>query len=272
MLTFVSCTSNWWERVFDFPKYKHISPEVDFYSRSPAKPESWDKPKLAVLSCITHVTTLSVVIAWWEKEIKRARRLSQAPVHCCDCSSKFSHRQKKMSSPPIRAKYKHSKTIWKQTLDNSPTVFSFLKLWSSMQRVETLYNCSIFLLARWQCLSTHFFAWPSLSHDHVTVFAREFSHPSNFLLLHQKFAIRTFFWILRWYVRSACIHVECIPNTRGQKMVLVVQVRLISSISSSWDSSSAFFQKISCHPRIPTGTIFVFDERKNTPSSVLFPI
>ena len=40
--------------------------------------------------------------------------------------------------------------------------FFFLKWWSK-QRVETLYNCSVFLFASSQCLSTHFWACPSMS-------------------------------------------------------------------------------------------------------------
>ena len=55
-------------------------------------------------------------------------------------------KEKRMSGLPIRAKYKHFKTVWEHTSDKSPTASnsSFLKLWSSKQGVETLYNCSVF--------------------------------------------------------------------------------------------------------------------------------
>ena len=49
-----------------------------------------------------------------------------------DCANLF--RDHRISGRPIRAKYKHFRTIWEQVLDNSPTDFisSSLKWWSSM--------------------------------------------------------------------------------------------------------------------------------------------
>ena len=45
----------------------------------------------------------------------------------------------RISGRPIRAKYKHFRTIWDHTCDNSPTDFisSSLKWWSSMHGVHT---------------------------------------------------------------------------------------------------------------------------------------
>ena len=66
-----------------------------------------------------------------------------------------------MSSLPVRAKYKHLRTIWAHTFDNSPTdPISFF--WFD-GRVATLYTCWDDLVASSQYLSTHFFAWPSIS-------------------------------------------------------------------------------------------------------------
>ena len=54
-------------------------------------------------------------------EIKRAKRLSQALVNFVTaCAHLFT--DNRMSSLPMRAKYRHCKTIWEQTSDNSPTV------------------------------------------------------------------------------------------------------------------------------------------------------
>ena len=74
----------------------------------------------------------------------------------------------KISGLPIRSKYKHFRTIWAHTFDNSPIDFvsSSLKWWSSMHGVATLNNCWVVLFASSQYLSTHFFAWPSISQDH----------------------------------------------------------------------------------------------------------
>ena len=48
----------------------------------------------------------------------------------------------KMSSRPIRAKYKHVKTICEQTSDNSPTdsKSSFFELMVVQKKVEKLYK------------------------------------------------------------------------------------------------------------------------------------
>ena len=124
---------------------------------------------------------------------KRAKRLSQALVHRVTARANLFTDQR-MQGPPIRAKYKHSKTICEHTLDNSPTVSSssFLKLWSSRQRVETLYNCSVFLFASSQNLRKHFVRMSSLYPVTSRKFLRVVSPtPVIFRLLRQWFVIRT---------------------------------------------------------------------------------
>ena len=69
---------------------------------------------------------------------------------------------------------KHFTTICEQTFDNSlaDVISSSLKLRSSRQAEETLYNCFVVLFAN----SFHaFLCVPSFSFDHVTVFTRGFS-------------------------------------------------------------------------------------------------
>ena len=86
------------------------------------------------------------------------------------------------------------KTICEHTLDNSPTVSSssLLKLWSSRQRVETLYNCSVFLFASSQNLRKHFVRMSSLYPVTSRKFLRVVSPtPVIFRLLRQWFVIRT---------------------------------------------------------------------------------
>ena len=92
-------------------------------------------------------------------EIKCAKRLSHALVHfVTPRASLFTDH--KISGLPIRAKYRHFKTICGQTFDNSPTDFnsSSLKWWSSMHGVATLFYCWVILFANSKYLSTHFFA------------------------------------------------------------------------------------------------------------------
>ena len=68
-------------------------------------------------------------------EINRFKRLSQALVHFV-----IDRVTIEISGRPIRAKYKHFRTIWEHTSDNSQTDFisSSLKWWSSMHGIDTL--------------------------------------------------------------------------------------------------------------------------------------
>ena len=122
------------------PKTHNVHPEVDFESsRSPAKSESWNSPRL---HCVAVLSTWQYCLywhVWWMCEINRSKRLSQALVHfVMDRANLFTlHR---ISGRPILAKYKHFRTIWEHVFDNSPTYFvsSSMKWWSSMHGVDTL--------------------------------------------------------------------------------------------------------------------------------------
>ena len=59
-------------------------------------------------------------------------------------------------------------------------------------RVETLYNCSVFLFASLQHISTHCWTWPSMSQDHAHRLPREVLPTlAIFQLRQQTFVIRT---------------------------------------------------------------------------------
>ena len=122
------------------PKTHDVPPKVDFESsRSPAKSESWNSPSLHCLAVLPTWQYCLYSHVWWIYEINRFRRLSQALVHfVIDRASLFTDHR--ISGRPIRAKYKHFRTIWEHTCDNSPTDFnsSSLKWWSSMHGVDTL--------------------------------------------------------------------------------------------------------------------------------------
>ena len=122
------------------PKTHNVPPEVDFESsRSPAKSESWNSPSLHCLAVFPTWQYCLYSQVWWIYEFNRFRRLSQALVHfVIDPVSLFTGH--KISGRPIRAKYKHFRTIWEHACDNSPTDFisSSLKWWSSMHGVNSL--------------------------------------------------------------------------------------------------------------------------------------
>ena len=92
------------------------------------------------------------------KSINRFRCLLHALVHfVIDRASLFTDHR--ISGLPIRAKYKHCRTFWEHSCDNSPTNSnSFMKWWSSMHGVDTLENCCFVLFANSQYRSTHFLA------------------------------------------------------------------------------------------------------------------
>ena len=147
------------------PKMNRIPPDVDFESsRSPAKSESWNNPSLHCCAVFPTYQYCRYSLVWWMYEIKRAKRLSQAFVHFVTARTSLFTDQS-MSGLPIRARYIHLKTICEQTVDNSPTdsFSSSLHWWSSMHGVATWYDCWVVLFANSPYISTHFFAWPSIS-------------------------------------------------------------------------------------------------------------
>ena len=80
-----------------------------------------------MLNRVSHVTILSVIICVMY-EIKRAKRLSQALVHCVTALASL-FKDQRMSSLTIRTKYKLFKTFCQHTFDSCPTDSrsSFLK-------------------------------------------------------------------------------------------------------------------------------------------------
>ena len=122
------------------PQTSNVPPEVDFESsRSPAKSESWNSVSLHWVTVLPTWQHFLYSQVWWIYEINRFRHLSQTLIHfMMDRASLFAvHR---ISGRPIRVKYKHFRTIWEHTCDNSPTDFisSSLKWRSSMHGVDSL--------------------------------------------------------------------------------------------------------------------------------------
>ena len=123
-LKFVSYTSNLLEQLYDFQRC-NVPPEVDFESsRSPAKSESWNSPNLHCLAVFPTWQYCLYSHVWCMWEIKRDNRLSQALVHfVIDRASLFTDRR--ISGLPIRAKYKHFRTIWEHNLKKFSQGFHF---------------------------------------------------------------------------------------------------------------------------------------------------
>ena len=110
------------------PKMRKTQPDVDLESsRSPAKWESWNNPNR---HCCAVFPTWQYCLnsrVWWMSEIKRAKRSLHALVHLVTARASLFTDQR-MSGLPMRAKYKHFRTICEQTFwqfSNRSHVFCF---------------------------------------------------------------------------------------------------------------------------------------------------
>ena len=92
-----------------------IPPEVDSdSSKYTAKSESWNNPNLQCCAVFPTWQYCLKLLVPWIYEIKRAKRLWQAPfTFVTACSSLFTNHR--MSGLPMRANYRHFRTIWEQT-------------------------------------------------------------------------------------------------------------------------------------------------------------
>ena len=136
-LKFVSYTSNLLEQMYDFQKctmflQKWISNLQDL-------PQNRSLETVPVCIVLHHITILFVftcVMNTWYQSIQAFDTGFGRFV--IDLANLFTDHR--ISGLPIRAKYKHFRTIWEHTCHNSPTDFisSALKWWSSMQGADTL--------------------------------------------------------------------------------------------------------------------------------------
>ena len=90
--------------------------------------------------------------------------------------------------------------------------------------------------------------------------------PNLVIFQKQKFVTRTFLFLVDNVFVRFYIHVEYIPNIHDPEMMLVRHDQQVPSISSTWEPYSASFQPFSCHLRISTRIILVFDEHTDIPS------
>ena len=126
------------------PKMHRIPPDVDFESRSPAKSESWNSTSLHCCAVFPTWQYCLNSLAWWMYEIKRAQRLSRTLVHFVIARASL-FRDHKKSGLPMRAKYKHFRTMCEQTFDNSPTD-PFLLPWIGGRQCMVLRLCTVVAL------------------------------------------------------------------------------------------------------------------------------
>ena len=226
------------------PKMHNVPPEVDFESsRSPAK-SVLKQSQSALFSSITHITILSVftsMMNMWNQSIQAF--VTRFGPFVIDRASLFTDHR--ISGRPIRAKYKHFRTIWEHTCDNSPTDFisSSLKWWSSMHGVGNFVE----LLCRLVCqLTISFHTLFGMTLHIIRPWRiRRFWVNGNFSLLHpRKIVIQTWFCICQQYLCLFHIVFECTPSEHDPGKMLVLPNQFLCWTLSTSDQDFVSFQPI----------------------------
>ena len=100
----------------------------------------------------------------------------------CDRSCKFVHgpeNVKSTNADQIQAFQDSLRAHFGQFSNRLQFLFLEVMVVENMGLRLCTNKCSVFLFASSHDLSTQIFACPSISYDHATVFARDFSHPGN---------------------------------------------------------------------------------------------
>ena len=180
-----------------------------------------------VVLCFPQNNIAQNLHVWWMYEIKRAKRLSHAFDH-------FISAQANLFTD-------HKKTGLHQYEPNIDILEQFVsKQWISLQLIHFLLlqiddnpcmgsrlwiiHFSVVLFASSQYISTHFFAWPSISRDHVEMFASCLPEKGSFSFAPAEILDSNIFWNCRQHLCSFRTLVECNPNQHGQGMMLVLQI------------------------------------------------
>ena len=177
---FVSCTSNWLRQMLLLPKNtRHLL-------RLTLSPQDLQQSLSLETNPVCHAVPFQTG--------QYSRKSHNAWVHfVTDLASLLTDH--KMSGRPIRAKYKHLKTICEQISDNSPpdSSSSCLNWWSSRQGLETFYNCSVFFFfLPIRSIAQRIFEHVPPCRRTTLLFVREvFATPVIFLLLQQKHVTQT---------------------------------------------------------------------------------
>ena len=237
--------------MFDFRKSISFFPKFDVESsKFPAKSGSWKNPSRS------HMTILSVIIC---VECVKSDELSvcQALVHFVNLRAKFVHWPKNVGLP-IRARYKHFKTICDHIFD-SWRQFLLLEMMIIQAKSWNFVQLLSFLCASSQYLPTCFCAWPSVSEDHATVFAWDFPTLETFLSCSSR---NTWFEHFSVFIDNYFIRFAFTLST-SKTYIVKIWCRLsqmyqflqfLPHIIEVLLSSMLF-----CHPRTQTRTVLAFD-------------
>ena len=116
----VSCTSNFLVHMFGFRKYTEVFPRVILSLQGLPQSQSLETILICiVVLCYQHDNIAEFTCVMNVRDQTR-QRLSQDFVHFVTARASL-FTDHKIASLPIRAKYRHFRTICEQIFDNSPT-------------------------------------------------------------------------------------------------------------------------------------------------------
>ena len=200
-------------------------------------------------------------------DVNRFRRLSQALVHfVIDRANLFT--DQRISGLPIHAKYKHVRTIWEDTFNNSPTDFSSS---SSVVVIDVWTRYFVELLSCPVCqLTISFHTFRGMTF-HIVGHRRNKDFPSMviFQLLLLKFWIQTWLCNCQQYLCLFHIVFQCIPSFHDQENVGSPKS---TSLLSTFHIGSMFcFFPIKCHPHTQIRITLFHDEQGDIPNLEFSP-
>ena len=225
-----------------------------------------------MLSRVTHMTMLSVVTCvmnLWHYS-GQTFGTSYCPFGDTDLASLLTDHA--MLGLPIRAKYKHFKSICEHTFDNYPidSSSSFLNWCMDLNICRAVPPFYLPIRSISQRIFEHVLPYRRTTQ---TSFAWSFSHPGNFFSCSSK---KTWFKHLFLLLNNDFVRFAFTLSTSQiyvvKKWCWFVKINIVSSISSTWEPCSASFQPFWCHSLVPIRFILVFGEQKDIHTLVLFPI
>ena len=269
---FTSGTSHWWGQMFDFRRYTRLSLRViSSLQRRLQSLSLGMNPICNAELCCPHDNIVEIRLC---DECTKLILLIFSSVACLspfnDWSCKFVDRPQNVwssNSCQVRA---FSDNLWAnfwQFTHWSKLRLSWNEDHSSMQGLETLYSCSVFLLANSHYLSTYFL---SMSFHVVGPRSRlcvSCSHPGNFSVVPpEKRNPNTS--VDRSIIVSSGSHSRCVHPKDTWSRNDVGSSR--STFFINFPPSCASLQPFWCQPHIPTEIITFSDEQTCIPNLVSF--
>ena len=226
----------------------------------------------ALLSSISHITMLFVFTLCDEymKSIDSAVCHKLWSILWWIGASLFTDHR--ISGRPIRAKYKHFRTILRRYFGQFSNRFCFFFFEVVVIDAWSRYFCCVVASS---CLSTHnivpHISWHDLPYRRTKKKYEDFPSMVVFQFPPRKFVIQTWLCNCQQYLCLFHIVFEYIPEVHDQKKMLVLPNQLLYWVLSTSDQDFVSFQPILCHPHTQRRIILFHDEQRDIPNLEFSP-